>query len=153
MAGQWAVPSSASGSSDPTVARWGWSGCCCAISRICSREIARTGLNEREAADAGLDVLATTVETDTRAGYFPGSAPMWVKLVAARDDHRLLGAQIVGAPTAGKRIDTFATAIWTGLTVDELQWVDLSYAPPMSGVLDPVLVAARASASALARAA
>ncbi|HWV87653.1 MAG TPA: FAD-dependent oxidoreductase [Capillimicrobium sp.] len=124
-----------------------------AISRICSREIARTGLNEREAADAGLDVLATTVETDTRAGYFPGSAPMWVKLVAARDDHRLLGAQIVGAPTAGKRIDTFATAIWTGLTVDELQWVDLSYAPPMSGVLDPVLVAARASASALARAA
>jgi NADPH-dependent 2,4-dienoyl-CoA reductase/sulfur reductase-like enzyme len=123
-----------------------------AISRICSREIARTGLNEGEAGDAGLDVLATTVETDTRAAYFPGSAPMWVKLVAARDDHRLLGAQIVGAPTAGKRVDTFATAIWTGLTVDELQWVDLSYAPPMSGVLDPVLVAARASASALARA-
>jgi len=122
-----------------------------AISRICSREIARTGLNEGEAGDAGLDVLATTVETDTRAAYFPGSAPMWVKLVAARDDHRLLGAQIVGAPTAGKRVDTFATAIWTGLTVDELQWVDLSYAPPMSGVLDPVLVAARASASALAR--
>ena len=57
----------------------------------------------------------------------------------------------VGAPTAGKRIDTFATAIWAGMTAAELQWVDLSYAPPMSGVMDPVLVAARAAVSAAAR--
>lgn len=122
-----------------------------AISRICSREIARTGLSEREAADAGLDVVCTTVQTDTRAAYFPGAAAMWTKLVTDRDEHRLLGAQIAGAPTAGKRIDALATAIWAGLTVDELQWIDLSYAPPMSGVMDPVLVAARAAASALAR--
>ncbi len=76
---------------------------------------------------------------------------MWIKLVVAAADGRLLGAQIVGAPTAGKRIDTFATAIWCAMTVDELQWVDLSYAPPMSGVLDPVLVAARAAVSAAGR--
>jgi NADPH-dependent 2,4-dienoyl-CoA reductase/sulfur reductase-like enzyme len=117
-----------------------------AISRICRREIARTGLSEREAAEAGIDVVATTVQSKTRAGYFPGAEPMWIKLVAGRDDHRLLGAQIVGAPTAGKRIDTLATCIWNGMTVDELQWLDLSYAPPVSGVLDPVLVAARAAA-------
>jgi NADPH-dependent 2,4-dienoyl-CoA reductase/sulfur reductase-like enzyme len=118
-----------------------------AITRLCHREVARTGLTEREAADAGIDIVTTTVESDTRAAYFPDSASMWIKLVVAREDGRLLGAQIVGAPTAGKRIDTFATAIWAGMTVDELQWVDLSYAPPMSGVLDPVLVAARAAAS------
>jgi NADPH-dependent 2,4-dienoyl-CoA reductase/sulfur reductase-like enzyme len=119
-----------------------------AISRICHREIARTGLSEREAADAGIDVRATTVKTDTRAAYYPGSASMWVKLVVGRDDRRLLGAQIVGSQTAGKRIDTLATCIWTGLTVDEIQWLDLSYAPPVSGVYDPVLVAARVAASA-----
>jgi NADPH-dependent 2,4-dienoyl-CoA reductase/sulfur reductase-like enzyme len=117
-----------------------------AITRLCHREVARTGLSEREAADAGIEAVATIVETDTRAAYFPGSASMWIKLVVAPRDGRLLGAQIVGAPTAGKRIDTFATAIWAGMTVAELQWVDLSYAPPMSGVLDPVLVAARAAA-------
>jgi NADPH-dependent 2,4-dienoyl-CoA reductase/sulfur reductase-like enzyme len=116
-----------------------------AITRLCHREVARTGLSEREAADAGIEVVTTTVESDTRAAYFPDSASMWIKLVVARAGGRLLGAQIVGAPTAGKRIDTFATAIWAGMTVDELQWVDLSYAPPMSGVLDPVLVAARAA--------
>jgi NADPH-dependent 2,4-dienoyl-CoA reductase/sulfur reductase-like enzyme len=119
-----------------------------AITRLCHREVARTGLSEREAADAGIDVATTTVQTDTRAAYFPDSASMWIKLVVGRADGRLLGAQIVGAPTAGKRIDTFATAVWAGMTVDELQWVDLSYAPPMSGVLDPVLVAARVAASA-----
>lgn len=122
-----------------------------AISRICHREIARTGLSEREAAAAGIEVRATTVQTDTRAAYFPGAAAMWVKLVVASDGGRLLGAQIVGAPTAGKRIDTLAAAIWTGMTVDELQWLDLAYAPPVSGVLDPVLVAARAAVSAAAR--
>ena len=117
-----------------------------AISRICSREVARTGLTQREAADAGFDAVAETVQTDTRARYFPGRGPMWVKLVAERGSGRLLGAQIVGSETAGKRIDTLAVAIWNGMDVEALQWVDLSYAPPMSGVLDPVLVAARATA-------
>ncbi|HEY8584659.1 MAG TPA: FAD-dependent oxidoreductase, partial [Capillimicrobium sp.] len=122
-----------------------------AITRVCHREIARTGLTEREAAEEGIDALATLVQTDTRAAYFPGAAPMWVKLVTARADGRLLGAQVVGAETAGKRIDALATAVWNGMTVEDLQWVDLSYAPPVSGVLDPVLVAARAAASARAR--
>ncbi len=117
-----------------------------AISRICSFEIARTGLSEREATDEGLDFVAETVETDTRARYMPGAERMWVKLVAERGSGRLLGAQIFGGATAGKRIDTLAMALWTGMDVEALQWVDLSYAPPVSGTLDPVLVAARATA-------
>jgi NADPH-dependent 2,4-dienoyl-CoA reductase/sulfur reductase-like enzyme len=121
-----------------------------AISRIGHREIARTGLSEREARDADIDVVASIVQTDTRAAYFPESAAMWVKLVVGAADGRLLGAQIVGAPTAGKRIDTLATAIWAGMTIDDLQWVDLAYAPPMSGVLDPVLIAARAATTTTA---
>jgi len=120
-----------------------------AISRFCALEIARTGLSEREAAEEGLDIVAETVETDTRARYMPDSERMWVKLVAERGSGRLLGAQIVGGATAGKRIDPLAMALWTGMDVEALQWVDLSYAPPVSGTLDPVLVAARAMAKLL----
>jgi NADPH-dependent 2,4-dienoyl-CoA reductase/sulfur reductase-like enzyme len=117
-----------------------------AISRICHLEVARTGLNEREAREAGFDFVAETVETDTRARYMPEAERMWVKLVAERGTGRLLGGQITGGATAGKRIDSLALALWAGMDVEELEWVDLSYAPPVSGTLDPVLVAARATA-------
>jgi NADPH-dependent 2,4-dienoyl-CoA reductase/sulfur reductase-like enzyme len=117
-----------------------------AISRICDTEVARTGVSEREAAMAGFDVVAETIESDTRARYMPGRGDIRVKLVAERGSGRLLGAQVVGAETSGKRIDTLAMAVWNEMDVRDLQWVDLSYAPPVSGVLDPVLVAARATA-------
>ncbi len=117
-----------------------------AISRICSLEIARTGLSEAEAQAEGLDYVTETIEADTRAGYMPDADRMTVKLVAERGSGRLLGAQIVGGATAGKRIDPLAVALWTGMDVEELSWVDLSYAPPVSATMDPVLVAARATA-------
>ncbi len=117
-----------------------------AVTRICHLEVALTGLSLDKARDAGFDAVEETVETDTRARYMPGTARMWVKMVAERGTGRLLGAQIVGGPTAGKRIDTIAMAVWAGMDVGALQWVDLSYAPPVSGTLDPVLVAARATA-------
>jgi hypothetical protein len=64
----------------------------------------------------------------------------------------LVGAQIVGGPGAGKRIDVMATAMWAGLPAAELAWVDLSYSPPFSGVWDPVHIAARkAGEKAVAR--
>ena len=119
-----------------------------AASKICRYEVARTGITEHEAAEAGIDVRAAVVKDRTRAGYYPGSGPIWVKLVVAPDG-RLLGGQIVGTEGAAKRIDVLAACIWTGMAVDELELLDLSYAPPYSGVYDPLLVAARAAAKAL----
>jgi NADPH-dependent 2,4-dienoyl-CoA reductase/sulfur reductase-like enzyme len=116
-----------------------------AASKLCRYEVARTGITEREAADAGMEVHAATIKDSTRAPYYPGSGPIWVKLVVAPDG-RLLGGQIVGVEGAAKRIDVLATCVWTGLAVDELALLDLSYAPPYSGVYDPVLIAARAVA-------
>ena len=66
-----------------------------------------------------------------------------MKLLSDRGSGRLLGAQIVGGPGSGKRIDVLATAIWAGLTAEEFAGSDLSYAPPFSPTYDPVLVAAR----------
>jgi NADPH-dependent 2,4-dienoyl-CoA reductase/sulfur reductase-like enzyme len=114
-----------------------------AVSKICRYEVARTGLSEREAADAGIEVVSAVIEDRTRAGYYPGAGPIWVKLVAEPHSGRLLGGQIVGVEGAAKRIDVLATAVWTHLAVDELALLDLSYAPPFSGVYDPLLIAAR----------
>jgi NADPH-dependent 2,4-dienoyl-CoA reductase/sulfur reductase-like enzyme len=120
-----------------------------AASKICAYQIARTGLTERQAGELDLDVVAATIESTTRAGYYPGAAPITVKVVAERPGGRILGAQIVGSEGAGKRIDVVATAIWNRMTVDEVASLDLSYAPPFSPVWDPVLIAARKAADQL----
>lgn len=119
-----------------------------AASRICRYEVSRTGITEAEAADAGIEVRSALVEDCTRAGYYPGVGPVWVKLVVEPGTGRLLGGQIVGTEGAAKRIDVLAAAVWTGMTVDELELLDLAYAPPYSGVYDPVLVAAHAAVKA-----
>ena len=120
-----------------------------AITRICELEIALTGLDEDEARHAGFSPVTATVDSTTRAHYFPGAEPITITMVAERGTGRLLGARILGREGAGKRIDVLAMAVWNEMTVDELSQVDLSYAPPFSPVWDPVLRAARASASAV----
>lgn len=122
---------------------------CTAISRVCDLEVARTGLREKDAQRAGFDFVAATTESTTRAGYFPGTKPMTIKVLAERPGGRLLGAQIVGRQGSAKRIDVLALALWKEMTVSELAMVDLSYAPPFSPVWDPVLIAARKAAEML----
>jgi NADPH-dependent 2,4-dienoyl-CoA reductase/sulfur reductase-like enzyme len=114
-----------------------------AVSKICSLEVARTGLNEAEAADAGFEFVHATVDSTTRAGYFPGAASIKTKMIAEQHSGRLLGAQIVGHEGAAKRIDVIAAALWHEMTVQDILNMDLSYAPPFAPVWDPVLITAR----------
>jgi len=114
-----------------------------AMTKVGDLEVARTGLCTTQAEEGGYDFRSELIESTTRAGYFPGAAPIAVKLISERGSGLLLGAQIVGGPGSGKRIDVFATAIWAGMTAEELSGSDLSYAPPFSPVYDPVTVAAR----------
>ncbi|MEZ0088952.1 FAD-dependent oxidoreductase [Streptacidiphilus sp. EB129] len=123
-----------------------------AVSKVCSLEIARTGLLEREATAAGLDWTAAVIESTSRAGYYPGAAPMTVKMLAEQGTGRLLGLQIVGREGAAKRVDIGAVALTAGMTVDQVVSLDLGYAPPFSPVWDPVQVAARKIASRAASA-
>lgn len=115
-----------------------------AITRIMALEIARTGLGEAQARDAGRDVAAAVVQSTTRAAYYPGASGISVKMIADRADRRILGVQIVGGRGAALRIDTAAAAIWAGMTVDDLVMCDLAYAPPFSPVWDPLQTAGRA---------
>ncbi|MYS42940.1 FAD-dependent oxidoreductase [Streptomyces sp. SID5998] len=118
-----------------------------AVSKVCDLEIARTGLREKDARRVGLQFEAVTIESTSRAGYYPGASPMTVKMLAERRTGRLLGVQIVGREGAAKRVDIAAVALTAGLTVEQMTALDLGYAPPFSPVWDPVLVAARKAAA------
>jgi NADPH-dependent 2,4-dienoyl-CoA reductase/sulfur reductase-like enzyme len=114
-----------------------------AVSKVCDLEVATTGLNEADAADAGFQYVTATMDSSTRAGYFPKASAIRTKIVCEKRSGRLLGAQIVGREGAAKRIDVLATALWNEMTVDEMLNLDLSYAPPFAPVWDPVLITAR----------
>jgi NADPH-dependent 2,4-dienoyl-CoA reductase/sulfur reductase-like enzyme len=115
-----------------------------AITKVGDLEVSRTGLtDEAEAESYGFGPVSRTITTKSRSGYYPGSAPITVRMVACRRTGRLLGASIVGTDRAGKRIDTVVAALHAEATVAELERYDLAYAPPFSPVWDPVLTAAK----------
>ncbi|MFJ6552161.1 FAD-dependent oxidoreductase [Streptomyces luteogriseus] len=118
-----------------------------AVSKVCDLEIARTGLREKDARRVGLRFESVTIESTSRAGYYPNASPMTVKMLAEHRTGRLLGVQIVGREGAGKRVDIAAVALTAGMTVEQMTALDLGYAPPFSPVWDPVLVAARKAAA------
>ncbi len=121
-----------------------------AVSKVCDLEIARTGLLEAQARAVGLRFVTATIESTSRAGYYPGACPMTVKMLAERGTGRLLGVQIVGREGAAKRVDVAAVALTARMTAGQVAALDLGYAPPFSPVWDPVLVAARRVAAAVA---
>ncbi|MEV8017180.1 FAD-dependent oxidoreductase [Streptomyces sp. NPDC086554] len=120
-----------------------------AVSKVCDLEIARTGLRERDARAAGLQHVTVTIESTSRAGYYPGAAVMTVKMLAERGTGRLLGVQIVGREGAAKRVDIAAVALTARMTAEQMTALDLGYAPPFSPVWDPILVAARKAVAAV----
>ena len=106
-------------------------------------EISRTGLSRAEAEAAGHDPVALVTEGTTASGYMPEAEPIAIWVMADRTTRRLLGVQVVGGPGAGKRIDAAAAVLWHGGTVDDLAWMDLSYAPPFATAWEILQVAAR----------
>lgn len=114
-----------------------------AVCKICSYEVARTGLLEKEIKSLGIEYVATTILSKTRTHYYPDSKDIYVKLLAEKKTGKLLGGQIIGEEGAAKRIDVLATALTYKLTLRNIIDLDLSYAPPISPVWDPVQTAAR----------
>jgi len=114
-----------------------------AITKFMETECARTGLCEREINALGLHYTTGLIEGKTLPRYYPGSSPICVKVLAEKDSARLLGVQIVGGRGSAKRIDVAATALHAGFSLRDLLYLDLSYAPPFSGVWDPMIIAAR----------
>jgi NADPH-dependent 2,4-dienoyl-CoA reductase/sulfur reductase-like enzyme len=112
-------------------------------------EIARTGLSKQEVEATAFDPVALVTEGTTTSGYLPEAEPIALWVMADRGTRRLLGVQVVGGRGAGKRIDAAAAVLWAGGTVDDLAWMDLSYAPPFSTAWEVLQIAARRVAERL----
>ncbi|MEQ1737617.1 MAG: FAD-dependent oxidoreductase, partial [Rhodoglobus sp.] len=100
-----------------------------------------SGATERQLIAEGVDYRAVHVHPSGHAGYYPGTAMMHIKLLFAPGDGRILGAQVAGFDGVDKRLDVFATALRAGLTVWDLEELELAYAPPFGSAKDPVNMA------------
>lgn len=107
---------------------------------------ARTGLREHEATAAGLNPISTTATPDDHKAYYPGAHPITIRVTGDATTGALIGAQLIGArgTETAKRVDTYAAALFAGLTVDGLSELDLSYTPPLGSPWDAVQMAAQA---------
>ncbi len=97
-----------------------------------------TGATEKQLKAAGIPFLRAHVHPSGHAGYYPGTAQMDIKCLFSPDDGKILGAQITGFDGVDKRLDVMATAIRLGATVQDLEKLELAYAPPFSSAKDPV---------------
>jgi len=109
-----------------------------AIAKVFGYNVARVGLSELQAREAGYDVVTALVPAYEHATYYPNGREILVKLVAKKLNGRLLGGQIVGPGEVAKRIDVLATALTFNAAVGDIASLDLAYAPPYNNALDPL---------------
>lgn len=111
------------------------------IAKVFDLTVAATGNNEKTLKRLGVPYEVVHLHPSSHAGYYPGAAPISLKLIFDKETGKIFGAQAVGSDGADKRIDVIATAIKGGLTVEDLTNLELSYAPPYSSAKDPVNMA------------
>lgn len=114
---------------------------------------ARTGLRDIEARAAGFDPFTDQFETWDHKVYYPGAENLIIRITGDRKTKRLLGAQMIGhrKSEVSKRIDIFAAALFSNMTVEQLSDLDLSYTPPLSSPWDPIQMASQAWIKGLRR--
>lgn len=113
-----------------------------AVTRYKGFTMSLTGLTEKEAKKYGFDVICSTMTKKDKAGYMPAAQNITIKLVVDRRSRKILGAQGIGCGDADKRINTVASAIQANQTIEEFLNLDMTYAPPFSTAVDPLLSAA-----------
>lgn len=111
------------------------------IAKVFDLTVAATGNNEKVLKRLGLPYEVVHIHPSSHAGYYPGAVPISLKLIFDKETGKILGAQAVGADGVDKRMDVIATAILGGLSVEDLENLELSYAPPYSSAKDPVNMA------------
>jgi NADPH-dependent 2,4-dienoyl-CoA reductase/sulfur reductase-like enzyme/rhodanese-related sulfurtransferase/two-component sensor histidine kinase len=119
----------------------------CKVFEYC---VARTGLTEADARDAGFDVVTVLTGAPDREHFMPNAKALMLKLVVDASSRRLLGVQAVGPGQGDKRIDVAMAAITAGMTVDQIANLDLCYAPPYSLAMDNLITGANIAKNKLA---
>ncbi|MCX7748323.1 MAG: CoA-disulfide reductase [Clostridia bacterium] len=119
------------------------------IVKVFDITVAITGNNEKVLKRNGILYEKSFTHSPSHAGYYPGAIPMSIKLIFERNSGKILGAQIIGYEGVDKRIDVIATAIRAGMTVYDLEKLELAYAPPYSSAKDPVNIAGYTASNVL----
>ena len=104
--------------------------------------IGKTGLSLKEAQNEGYDAFKTVISAQTRAHGYPHQGKITVIFITQKKTGRLLGAQMIGDETVALRVDVMATALYSNMTIKDIQGLDLVYSPPFAPVWDPILVCA-----------
>ena len=112
-----------------------------AVCKLPGLNCGRTGLTEAQAVEAGYDVITVLVPTDDKAHYYPDSSFFITKLIADKNTHKLLGAQILGPGAVDKMTDVAVMGISMGATLEDFENVDFAYAPPFSTAIHPFVQA------------
>lgn len=103
--------------------------------------VGRTGLTEKQAEEAGYDVITALVPTDDKAHYYPDASFFITKLIADKTTHKLLGAQVFGPGAVDKMIDIAVMGINMGAVLEDFENADFAYAPPFSTAIHPFVQA------------
>lgn len=109
--------------------------------KVMDLEAGRTGLSEQEAINLGINYKKVFITDMNQTSYYPGQSKINVKLIYNADTKVILGGQIVGRKDAVQRVNVLATAIFAGLTTDQLAMLDLCYAPPFARTWDVLNIA------------
>lgn len=113
-----------------------------AVTRYFKLTMSITGLTEQQAKKMGFEPVSITVTKLDKVGYMPEAKNITIKLVADKNTRKLLGAQAIGCGDADKRVNTVATGLLCHMSADDFLSNDLTYAPPYSPSIDPLLTAA-----------
>lgn len=113
-----------------------------AVSRMFDIEVGATGVTEYLAKKSGMEVVSATFASKTRASYYPGAKPIWIKLIVEKEMERIVGAQIIGGEEVTQRVNALSFAIMKQMTVRELAKADTCYAPPVNETWEPMVLAA-----------
>ncbi len=108
------------------------------IFKVFDLSVARTGLSERQAREAGYDIEAAHIIKPDKTAI-AGGQELIIKAIADRKTKKLLGVQILGTEGVDKRIDVLVTAMTLGAKVNDLFHLDLAYSPMHSIAKDPVM--------------
>jgi len=103
--------------------------------------LAGVGPTEVQLRKAGIEPVVGRFVGSTLPDYIPGGRDITVKVLAHPQDHRILGAQIVGTGRVHQRINAFAVAILAGMTLEQFSNLETAYAPPIAPTLDPITLA------------
>jgi NADPH-dependent 2,4-dienoyl-CoA reductase/sulfur reductase-like enzyme len=111
--------------------------------KVFNLEVAATGLTEEEAAKYGFQPVSAMIWGLPVGRPMAKGEKLGVKLVGDKSTGKLLGGQCIGEKGAVQRVSSLSVALWAGLSVDEVGYLDLPYAPPFGGAWDAIHIAAQ----------